>query len=167
MAFKILSNLFVKLVRAHLNALFAYLDPVKNNSLSECSKSLERSKSGLKWDFKFLFPLACMLITTFYGNLYLEYEATGRVHLDLINTTTPYTFYHQIFPRLMWPQSDISITIASLGAVTMYASFLRNPFTVVRYQAVDGRDLTRDSILKIGSQGLYFLKTVHCRKNSV
>ena len=124
-------------------------------SSSSSSQQAHSTSSRSHWDFKFLFPASAIIFATLYGNLYLQYEATGSVCLTSLQHS-PYIFYHQIFPRAMWPQSDVSIAIGTVAALAICATFLHNPFNIDRYQVKD-RARSGRCVLKIGSQGLYWV----------
>lgn len=123
------------------------------------------SKACRKWDLTFLYPIIHMTFCSLYGNIYLVYaaqkedfiknkhqEAAFEFEWSLESLfANPYMLFHQVFPRLMWHQSDVCDTIGIVGAIAIYCSFLRNPAPrSVKYRFAEGKAYT---ILTIGRSG--------------
>lgn len=144
---------------------------IKTNSIKPLNEQPENSPTGKSnnntikcWDFTFLYPILHMAFCALFGNVYLVYaalkeeeEKTGNTnaHTELTLESflaSPYSLFHQVFPRLMWPQSDVCDGIGILGAVAIYASFLRNPVkSRSKYASVVGKG--NGTLLAIGQNG--------------
>lgn len=118
-----------------------------------------------KWDLTFFYPILHMTFCSLYGNVYLVYAAKKEKWSVFkneepefkfewnLNTIllSPYMLFHQVFPRLMWPQSDVCDTIGIVGAIAIYCSFLRNPVPhCVKYSFVEAK---ANTVLAIGQSG--------------
>lgn len=120
-------------LKYHWQVLYLYLDPLNLQEIA-----LFTPKSPLKWNFKYIFPTLLTIGTFFIGNLYLVFWSGkfSKTNLPLtLGTfqTSPRLMSHQAFPKEMWPQIDIAMSIVTAFSVASYLTFLQNHYTVDRY----------------------------------
>ena len=162
-----LCNYLILLLKFHCQALYRYLDPLlDDHDLEQMSQTAHLSNhpflkpSTSKWSFIFTFPVVIILTTLLIGNFYLVFWSTAEdpnltqidqlLNLQLLLLNSPRLMTHQAFPRAMWPQMDIAFTMAATFSVVSYLTFLRNPYTVDRYQPTrvippsDGDNVDKD-----------------------
>ena len=116
-----LITLLYKFIAFHRYALFDYLDPI--------ATTVSNGQNRSKWDTHFIYPTFIVLIFFLYGNVCIQYFETGTFYWLSMYENGPRIVFHQSFPRQMWPQSDMAISMGFLGAVAIYFSFFHNPFT--------------------------------------
>ncbi len=134
----------------------------KNTIVPSNNITTKTRKSFSKWDFTFLYPILHMTFCSLFGNVYLVYAAKKEESSNNGKTfkfewsletlfASPYMLFHQVFPRLMWHQSDVCDTIGIVGAIAIYCSFLRNAVPQgVKYRFVEGK---ANTILSNGRSG--------------
>lgn len=106
--------------------LYHYLDPIE----AHYTQSLTCSK----WNIPFLFPWLIILSTTVYGNVLIPVVVAGLplTWTDLLNS--PALLFRQAYPQVIWPQTDIGMTIGTLGSLVIFASFWGNHWNIPRYK---------------------------------
>lgn len=149
-----------KLLRAHCNAHFVNLEPIKVNVYMDHhhrkGEGLQRrSTTSSQWDFRFLYPILVLIGGSIYGNIIFVYfhirqttETTEYSSITIQSVlSSPKTLYHQVFPLEMWPQSDIAFLLGVSFSAAIYASFLHHPCLVERYSVLTRKN--KSSVRKV------------------
>ena len=166
----LLKDHLLRRISYHCHILAYYLDPLVTEETSSPYQHAQKQKKSSHWDFTFLFPVLALATSTLYGNVLLVILETGSADLDLpAFQHCPVSMYHQVLPRSMWQQSDISYALSSGTALAIYATFLLNPYTAGRYYLttdtglqVDGKSKLKEKTQK-NSQIFHLLRTSAAR----
>ncbi|KAH9407945.1 hypothetical protein TYRP_011596 [Tyrophagus putrescentiae] len=133
-----LINCLAQVVANHFRFLVYYLNPVvteRSSYLSNGCNSTPPSKRALE----FLLPITAMVASFLYGTLYMVYADEGGHFSWEAMKVSPVMMYHQVLPRLTWPQLDGVVISANCTVVAIFGAFLakRAGFTAGRYWVVN------------------------------
>ncbi len=171
-----------QMVANHIRFLVYYLNPVVTERSSKYQQSADKtfldhfsnshSTPPSKRALEFLPPITAMVASFLYGTVYIVYADEGGHFSWEAMKVSPVMMYHQVLPRLTWPQLDGAVTFANCTVVAIYAAFLakRTGFTAGRYwvniseKKEDKRDkqvdvyINKTSKTREGGRGLFLTR---------
>ncbi len=143
------------MVANHFRFLVYYLNPVVTERSSKYQQSADKTCLGYlsnststlpsKRALEFLFPITAMVASFLYGTVYIVYADEGGHFSWEAMKVSPVMMYHQVLPRLTWPQLDGVVISANCTVVAIFGAFLakRAGFTAGRYWVVNSFESRR------------------------
>lgn len=134
-------KLVIAPVVSHLNVLLEHFDPVKEGKCAAVKPAVAISDVGENpkravpsCNRQYIWPALSIILCYLYGTFGLvDQLSIVSLHLRQFQQS-PLLYYHQLFPRAVWPQMDVIVLTYALTSSCMYVKFMLTPSIDERFQ---------------------------------
>lgn len=146
--------LFISSIKLQYDALFKLLDLIEN--FSNSNKKIIKLKKQIITP-QFVLITVNFLFINLYGVFVLQYDYTGQFfNLKEINKS-PYVFYRQIYPQLIWQQTDSLYGISAFICFLVYFHFSIQPMMDTKIKVLVDQNSNK---MTVNGKGFFSFKLI-------